>query len=115
MTAPMGYDDFAGRELAADFPTAAEIAATLRTLRRQRAGVQLLCDDCKDCRAAEPDLEVANQMEETVQNVAGALGKFDLAIPALEKVQENLAQYSAVISRMRGIVESVRSGRGSTS
>lgn len=110
-----GYDDFIGRELPADFPTATELGATLRTLRAHRRALQALCDDVKNCRATEPDLEVANQMENTAQVVAGALLQLDkAAIPALERVQDNLAQYPAVVERMKGIVESVRAGRGAT-
>ncbi len=117
MTGPIGYDDFMGRFSPPEgLPTAAEIGVVLHTLRTHRRAMQQLCDDVKDCRAAEPDLEVANQMEEIVQNVDGALRQLDkAAIPALERVQGNLAQYPAIIERMKGIVESVRSGRGSTS
>ncbi len=106
-----GYDDFIGHELATDFPTAAACAETLRTLRGYRRALQALCDDAKDCRAAEPDLEVANQMEGTVQNIAGALLQLDKAIPALERTQGNLAQYPGVLERMKVIVEGVRAGR----
>ncbi len=110
-----GYDDFIGRELAADFPTAAEVGEVLRTLRAYRRALQATCDDAKNCRAAEPDIEVANQMEETAQSLGGALLQLDKAIPMIEKVQVNLVQYPAVLERMRGIVKSVRSGRGTTS
>ncbi len=109
-----GYDDFIGRELAADFPTAAELGALLRTLRAHRRALQELCDDAKDCRATEPDLEVANQMEETVQNVAGALLQLDKAIPELERAQGNVARYPAVLQRMREIVGTVRARREKT-
>lgn len=109
-----GYDDFVGRAtLPENLPTAAEIAAVLRTLRTHRRAMQQLCDDAKDCRASEPDLELANQMEETVQNVTGALLQLDKAIPGLERVQGNLAQYPAVVDRMKAIVESVRAHRRS--
>ncbi len=114
--ASAGYNDFVGRfSLPEGLPTAAQIGDALRTLRTQRRAMQQLCDDARDCRFAEPDIEVANQMEETAQNVAGALLQLDKAIPALERVQGNLAQYPAVIERMKGIVESVRAGRGTTS
>ena len=106
-----GYDDFIGRELSADFPTALELGATLRTLRAHRRALQALCDDVKDCRSAELDLEVANQMEATVQVVAGALLQLDNAISALERTQGNLAQYPVVVERLREVVASVRGGR----
>jgi hypothetical protein len=109
-----GYDDFTGRARPADFPMAAELGATLRTLRAHRRALQALCDDVKDCRAAEPDLEVANQMEATVQVVAGALLQLDTAIPSLERVQGNLARYPAVLEQMTEIVAGVRAGRGRT-
>jgi hypothetical protein len=114
MTGPRSYDDFLARELT-DHPTATEVGAALRDLRAHRRALQALCDDAKNCQSAEPDVEVANQMEETVQNVAGALLQLDKAIPALERVQGNLTRYAEVIERMKGIVESVRSGRGTTS
>ena len=110
MTGPTGYDAFLARELT-DHPTADEIGAMLRDLRAKRRSLQTLCDDAKDCQSAEPDVEVANQMEEAVQNVAGALLKLDKAIPALERVQGSLAQYPAVVERMKGIVDGVRAGR----
>ena len=112
MMAPANYDDFVARELT-DHPTAADVGATLVELRAHRRALQALCDHAKDCRAGEPDLEVANQMEEVVQNVGGALLQLDKAIPALERVQGNLAQYAAVVDRMRGVVESVRANRTS--
>lgn len=105
----VGYDDFVDRfSLPEGFPTAAGIGKALRSLRTQRRAMQQLCDDAKNCRASEPDLEIANQMEECVQNVAGALLQLDQAIPALERVQGNLAQYPAVVERMKGIVDNVR-------
>ncbi len=109
-----GYDDFIGREHAGDFPPAAEFGATLRILRAHRRALQALCDEVKDCRVDEPDLEVANQMEETVQNVAGALLQLDKAIPALERAQGNLARYPAVLERMKKIVGTVRARREKT-
>lgn len=107
MAKSLDYDGFLARELT-DHPTAAEVGATLRDLREKRRALQALCDDAKDCRAAEPDIEVANQMEEVVQNIAGALLQLDKAIPALERVQGNLTQYPAVIERMKEIVKGVR-------
>jgi hypothetical protein len=114
MTAPADYDDFVARELT-DHPTSTEVGATLTDLRAHRRALQALCDDAKNCRASEPDPEVANQMEESVQNITGTLLQLEKAIPALEKVQSNLAQYPAVVERMKGIVASVRAGRGTTS
>lgn len=111
----VGYDDFVGRFSRPEgLPTAAGIGDALRTLRTYRRALQQLCDDVKDCRTSEPDLEIANQMEEVAQNVAGALLQLDAAIPALERVQGNLAEYPAVIERTKGIVDNVRAGRGST-
>ncbi len=65
MTPPLGYDAFVANE-----PTEAfDVGATLRMLRTYRRTLLERCDDAKDCRAVEPDLEVSNQMEEVVQSL----------------------------------------------
>ena len=112
MTGPAGYDSFVGGSPPAGFPTDAELGELLRTLRGYRRALQAQCDDARDCRSAEPDAEISNQMEETAQNLAGALYKLDKAIPALESVQANLKQYPDVVLRMVDVVEQVRA-RGS--
>ena len=102
MTA-LNFDTFVEDATPADMSTAAEVGEIVRSLRGQRRALLYRCDYARDCRVADPDVEVGNQMEATVQNLAGVLYQLDKAIAALERVQTNLTQYPAVVERMTAL------------
>lgn len=111
MAEPVGYDRFLEATPGPAFPTGDVLAATLSTLRAQRRAVLEHCDEAKDCKVAEPDVEIANQMEPIVQSLAGSLAQFDKAIRALECIHGNAIQYQGLTQRVVGVIAHVRAGR----
>ena len=108
---PTSYDDYIGRPLAPTFPTAAQFGTLLVDLRAHRLELQAQADAIMTARDAEPDFEISNQMEEPIQNLTGALGKVNKAIPLLEAAQRNIGVYASVTARMEGIVDGIRTAR----
>ena len=105
----VGYNALIAEGTPAGLPTEANVTALLADARRYRRALQAHADMIKDHRAAEPDKEIANQMEEVTQNVTGQLYQLDKAVHSLERVQGAARDYPDVVARMTEIVAAVRS------
>ena len=105
---PVGYDALIAGGTPSDLPTAPDITALLTDARRFRRALQAYADTIKEHRAGESAPEIANQMEELIQNVTGQLYQLEKAVVALERVQRAAGDHSAVVTRMQEIVASVR-------
>ena len=108
MTLPVGYDALVVDGTPPDLPTAPDITALLTDARRFRRALQAYADQVKEHRAAEPSPEIANQMEELIQNVTGQLYQLEKGVAALERVQGAARDYPDVVTRMQEIVAKVR-------
>ena len=105
---PDGYDTFVAAGTPAGFPTKAEIATLLETIRALRLVVIGYSDSAKKHQAAETDAEIANQMVETIQAIGGSSYQLDKAIGVLEKVYGSVKGYPDTLTRMVDIVTDIR-------
>ncbi len=109
---PNGYDAFVAAGTPVGFPTKADIATTLETIRALRLVLIGYSDSAKKHQAAETDAEIANQMEETIQAIGGSSYQLDKATGVLEKVYGAVKGYPDTLTRMVDIVTELRARRG---
>ncbi len=103
-----GYDAFVAAGTPAGFPTKAEIAALLTTIRALRLVLIGYSDTAKKHQAAEVNQEIANQMEEPIQTISGGSYQLEKGIGVLERVQVAVRTHPEALARMVEIVTEIR-------